>query len=354
MIKNKSILIAIPTLGAGGMERAAVNMALSLDASDNKVSFFLLLGGEPFYSLPEHIQVFYGKKKISDKFSNIKSLIKLRKYVSVNKPDAIFSFSGMHSVYVIIATLFLKTKVFVFHRSNPNVVYGKINDVLNRIFFPYAAALVVQTETANQIFQKKYHTDKIIIFPNIVRALSNIEIDYSSHTIVSITRLVPGKGVIELIRMFSKIRFDDWILLFVGDGPLRSEAESLIGELHMEPYVFLMGFQSNVDSFIERSSIFAFASESEGFPNALLEAMSQGLACISFDCPTGPGDMIDDGINGYLIPVNEFDTYKSKLHELMTDESLRSKFGHNAKSLRIKHSSDTVMPQFLTDIESYL
>ena len=94
-----------------------------------------------------------------------------------------------------------------------------------------------------------------------------------------------GKGQEELLRAFSRLRDPrDWRLMLVGDGPQRERLEALTDELRLGERVRFTGARKDVDALLARSSIFAFASLSEGYPNALLEAMASGLCCISFDC----------------------------------------------------------------------
>ncbi len=352
-MNNKNILVVVPTLQAGGMERAAVNTAQEFRIKGNKVTFFILLGGDVFYDIPEDIKILYGKKNVTDKLRSVKSLWRLRRWVRNNHPDIILSFSGMHSCYVLLATVFLKLRIFVLHRSNPYITYSKLNNWLNRHLFPLATALVVQTEKSRSVFKEKYPKNNIILYPNVVRSLNSIHIDYDIHNIVTVTRLVNGKGLANLIRIFATVHIDDWKLTIVGDGPLKDTLNSLIQDLNVSDFVRILGFQKDVDSYLEKASVFAFASESEGFPNALLEAMCQGLACISFDCPTGPSDMISDGKNGYLVPLYDNEQYSSKLTSLMRSRNLRSTFGERARQLVKRHRPEVVINKFMTDLNSY-
>ena len=102
-------------------------------------------------------------------------------------------------------------------------------------------------------------------------------------------------------------------------------------ELGCQEKIDFLGIVKDVKRLYSKSAIFAFTSTLEGFPNALAEAMAAGCACISFDCVAGPSDIIDDGINGILIPVGNDTLYKEKLQLLMEDQGLRERFSIAAK-----------------------
>ncbi len=114
-------------------------------------------------------------------------------------------------------------------------------------------------------------------------------------------RFISSKQQSLLINIFDTIDDNNWKLIFLGDGPKLQELKSKAKTKKSFGRIIFEGNVSNVDEYYAKSKIFAFTSNSEGFPNALAEAMSAGCACISFDCIAGPSDLIKDEINGYLI-----------------------------------------------------
>jgi len=349
MINKTKILLTVPGLGGGGMERAALNFAVSLQKTGCKVKIFTISHNDVFYKIPKNIDVINGKKRREDVHLIPLSLYKLRRVAKKFKPKVVLSFSGKMSPYVIISLLGLKIPVIPFHRSNPHITYGRFNNALSHYFYPKCKALAVQTKKAKEIFEKKYNNKNIIVVPNPIREL-NINTDTKKRNIIiNVSRLVKGKGIDNLIRIFSSLNDSDWILYIIGDGNMRNSLEELADDLNVSDKVKFFGHQKNVDYHLSKASIFAFTSESEGYPNSLLEAMCAGLACISFDCPTGPSDMIIDGENGFLIDLGDYDEYRIKLEKLIKNENLRGNFGKEARKLNDKNAPDRIIENFVVE-----
>ena len=110
----------------------------------------------------------------------------------------------------------------------------------------------------------------------------------------------------------------------------------------------------NIHQYYNEASIFVFTSKTEGFPNALLEAMHYGLPCISTDCNFGPSDLINDGVNGYLIPVDNQLELTTKLSCLIEDENLQKQFSKTAKESTKKYISKNVLDQWESLINKYI
>ncbi|MCP3931083.1 MAG: glycosyltransferase family 4 protein, partial [Bacteroidetes bacterium] len=129
--------------------------------------------------------------------------------------------------------------------------------------------------------------------------------------------------------------------------------ESLIISHNLEDSVFLLGQVENPVALLKQADIFVFTSYYEGFPNALCEAMAEGLPAISFDCPSGPSDIIDNGKNGILVPNGECDAFVDELVDLVDDPEKRLAIGTEALKIREKLSIDLIMNQWNDLIKKY-
>ena len=152
-----------------------------------------------------------------------------------------------------------------------------------------------------------------------------------------------------LINTFSSLEgdFPDWDLVILGDGEERKDLSSLSFSLGLENRIYLPGSVGNVSDWYERADLFVLSSSVEGFPNVLLEAMTYGLPCVSFDCDTGPRDMISSGVNGVLVdPKDKELGMTAALTQLLTDKDFRNKLSTNSILLRDKYSVKNIMQEW--------
>ena len=156
-----------------------------------------------------------------------------------------------------------------------------------------------------------------------------------------------------MIKSFSLVDRNNWKLIIVGDGPQKQNLEDLTSKLGMNDNVLFVGNQKGVNYYYQRAKIFAFPSLSEGFPNALLEAMSSGLACISFDCVSGPNEIIQDGKNGYIVKVGDVFAFAEKLNLLINDDILRTKISQEAIYVREKYNIETIGKIYINIISKF-
>lgn len=159
--------------------------------------------------------------------------------------------------------------------------------------------------------------------------------------ILAMGRLNPAKQFDLLIDVFSELSriYPDWELVIVGEGNERKKLEAKIKELHLENQVYLPGRVTNVTQWYNQATMYVLCSKHEGFPNTLVEAMAHGLAVISFDCPTGPAEIIREGVDGLLIsPEAGQAGLKQAMICLMDDVELRKNLMQEAIKVRERFS----------------
>ena len=316
MAEKKKICLVIPSLNAGGMERVMSELAHYFSTIDSIQTYFIsYTKGEKFYELPQNIiflEPDFNFNKKSKTIYSIKTISFLRKTIRHIDPHAVLSFGETYNSFVLLSTVFLKTRIFVSDRSKPDKKWGFLHDLLRKYLYRSAYGIISQTNYARDFIYSLTKHKNITVIPNPVRKFSLVNV-FDNKVVLSVGRLISTKKFEILIEMFSQIKNQEWELWIAGDGPLRSQLESLIKELNLSDRVKLLGTTPEIDQLYSKAGIFAFTSISEGFPNALLEAQSAGLPCIAFDCIAGPSDIIVDGRNGFLIPEMDMQEFKSKL-----------------------------------------
>ena len=140
---------------------------------------------------------------------------------------------------------------------------------------------------------------------------------------INVGRLTSDKQQLLLLKIWNELKvkskLNGWILKIIGDGELRTKLEAYIAKNKMEDCVRLIGHTDSIEDYYEEAGLFLFTSKMEGFGMVLLEAMSYSVPCISFDCESGPRDIIINGINGYLVNCYDVNDYKRIVQNLVSD-----------------------------------
>ena len=319
-------------------------------ASREELEVHLILYGisrEIFYPIPDNIIITVPRFTFHNRWRfwcTLKTIYFLRYTIKKIRPDSILSFGEYWNSFVLLSLLGLKFPVFISERSQPDKSLGWFHNNLRHLIYPCAKGLICQTERAKEIFLSRNKHSNITVIGNPIKQLNAISpATQREKNVLMVGRLITSKHQDKLIEMFAKVNHPDWKLIIVGYDHLKQynmhRLEELAKELGVDQRVVFPGKQENVEAIYCRSSIFAFTSSSEGFPNAIGEAMSAGLPVVAFDCVAGPSEMITDGYNGFLVPLFNFSQFEERLATLMNDETLREKLGCNARDSIRKFSS---------------
>jgi glycosyltransferase involved in cell wall biosynthesis len=169
-----------------------------------------------------------------------------------------------------------------------------------------------------------------------------------NHKIVSVGRLANEKGIDLLLQAFSQIhlQFSEWSLTIWGEGPERATLEKLRGRLGLAGCVHFPGRTQTPFKEMRESDLFVLPSRYEGFPNALLEAMVCDLPVISFDCPSGPREIIRPDVDGVLVPPKNVNALAEAMSRLMGNAALRNELAKRASEVVQRFSMEKVMGQW--------
>ncbi|HQP76803.1 MAG TPA: glycosyltransferase [Saprospiraceae bacterium] len=349
MVRRRLCLV-IPSLQAGGMERVMSELTWFFSRKDKVEIHLVLYGKEPeiFYKIPDSILVHMPAQVFDNRFRlyfSLSRLVYLRKVIKRIDPHSILSFGEYWNSFTLLALAGLDLQIYVSDRCSPAKKFGFFHAQLRRWLYPRAGGVIAQTELARQLYKNQFHNERIFVIGNPIHMYGGDD-SQKDKIVLTIGRLIKSKNHDKIIEVFCKINRPGWKLVIVGGDALKqnnmSKLRNLVYSLGAESKVFLKGYRTDPEKFYQRSSIFVSASESEGFPNVIGEAMSAGIPVVAFDCISGPSEMIIDGHNGYLVPVNDYCTLSERLERLMDNESLRNIMGARARESITEYSIENI------------
>ena len=192
------------------------------------------------------------------------------------------------------------------------------------------------------------HWKQVSVIPNPVQ-LSPLQSSLESNRILAAGRLVHQKNFSSLIRAFALVakRYPQWSLDIFGEGPERNNLSSLINALGLSEVIHLKGLCSNIQEIMPDYSVFTLTSKFEGFALVLIEALSCGLPVVSYACPCGPRDIIEDGVNGFLVSPGDETALAERLCYLIENENLRRKMGGLAVEISKRFGVNIIVHQWM-------
>lgn len=366
--KIKSIDFLVLHLGYGGIESTTINSANALcskydvniisfyNLSDNqeakidkRIDIKHLYDGEPnkdsfMYYLKKGNLIGIFKEGIIAISILIKKKALIIKYIKSSKSDAIVS---TRIEFNLLLDKYGKSNVTKIaqehHYHNGDKKY--INKLKKYHNIDYLFALTKTLENDYKRFLLKNKHTKVVLVPNMICEIPNISSNLEGKNIITVSRLDYGKRNDAIIKAFSKIKAKDWKLYIIGDGKEFENLKLLINELKLENRVILTGYKDKkeIERYMLKSSLFLMASETEGLPMVLLEAMSYGIPCIAYETASGINDIIISDKNGYVVKDRNEEEYISKINQVIDNEQLRKKLGKNAKDTAYQFSEEKIL-----------
>jgi len=297
------IAFFIGSMWRGGAERVISILANEYAEKGWDVDILMLLADEVGYELHPNIHTISLAGASGSYMKNaISWLVKIRKYVSVQKPDRIVSFVGRINALVLTATLGMKVPIIVSERNDPKCD-GRSKGMLwycNKIY-RRAKAIVFQNKYQQSFFDKSLE-NKSVIVPNPVQVSVTKNSNNPEFVVATAGRLNPQKNhfmLIDAMEIVHKAHPEVKCRIY-GEGNLRKVLQDYINDNALTEVVTLEGSHTDIHEKLAECSVFVMTSEFEGLSNALIEAMMMGMPCISTDYP-GADELISDGRNGRLV-----------------------------------------------------
>ncbi len=352
---TQRITMTIPSLTSGGAERVLSTMANYWSQKGVHVTVLTLTEPDdvPFYKLDQRIQLIGlgltrpAKTPLHAITNNARRLTSLRAAIRQSSPDVVISFMDQMNVLTLLSTRGTGIPVIVTEHTDPGLAHRHpVWNRLRNMLYPRAAKVIVLSESSKQFFSPRIQ-DRTLIIPNpiMVEAADGSIHASDRHQIVALGRFGPEKGFDTLIAAFAELapEFPDWDLVIWGDGQLRGALEAQRNELGLQDRVRLPGRTSNPHAELRKADLYALSSRREGFPMALAEAMACGLPAVAFDLPSGPRDIIRDGIDGVIVPNGDQAALGSALANLMRDPDQRAAMALRAPEVLDRFGVESVM-----------
>ena len=289
----------------------------------------------------------------------------LQKYLTEIDPDIVVSTGGIekfmlpfiHGTWKLIREFHFSKKYRIFEA---NTLLNKlIAKLANWFEFGYVVKkydhIVVLTHEDRNLHWKT--TKNISVIPNAVELspTPNVSSGFNKK-IIAVGRLVRQKNFLSLIRAFRMVVFQhpDWVLEIYGNGPQKQMLQKAVDEMNLNDNVFLMGHAIQINEKMSEAYCFVLSSINEGFGLVLIEAMSNGLPVVAYDCPCGPKDIITDGIDGILVPTSNERILAEKICYLIEHPQKRIIMGEAAKEKATEYNIEKIIPLWMELFENLL
>ena len=358
---SKRLLFLIHSLSMGGAERVAVTLANYWAAKGYTVAVATLSStSNDFYTLDpsvERIALNTAKPSpniLSALSNNFYTLRAVRHLLKVWQPEITISLMSQANVYLALASWGMSgQKIGSEHIHPPMLPLGRVWELLRHLAYGRLDHLVALTEPSATWLQQHTSVKHLSVIANPIswplpthpplREPIKLLRPERKH-LLAVGRLAEQKGFDLLLEAFAQITttFPEWDLVIVGEGPMRESLQAQLEKNGLQNRVCLVGAVGNMAHWYEACDIYVMSSRFEGFGNTLVEAMAHGLAVVSFDCETGPRDIIRNGVDGLLVPNGDVPALINSLSQLMDNAELRYEFGLKATETREKFSIEKI------------
>mgnify|MGYP004459216929 FL=1 len=334
---KKKVAIAAPSAGGGGAERVAVELANFFSEKMNyHVRYIAVLSDDRQYDLDPSVEYCLCVPKAGNKLERAVSRCRqLKKLVREFRADCLISFMTLEYVFLAFHK---KEKLIATVRNAPEKEFQlKILQKFRMLLLKKADYVVFQTEEEMNYFpavvKKK---GRIIGNPIRVNLPVWDSVDHE-HIIIAVGRLTEQKNWPMLLNVFKrfKSRNKEYRLEIYGTGELQETLQNRIDSMSLSNSVQLCGHSDHIGERLKKAEIYVSTSDYEGISNSMLEAMAVGVPVICTDCPAGGARAyIQNGENGFLVPVRDEEMLLSRMEELCSSKELQTKFSQEERKLR--------------------
>lgn len=359
-------LFIIPRMGSGGAERMIAYLANILSRSGNTIEVHTFVNDECFYPLDASViqtsaNILINRhsnwtRSLSEIAGLPKAMLSIINRIKEISPDIVISFLVEADILTWLCKLTgVQFKHICSERNDP-FRRSKIQKWWLKRVYSNCDLLVCQSQRVSDYYS--YVTDnRKTVIPNMIDpSLIHKDNSEKEAKIVAVGRLDKQKNFGLLIDAFAEIKsnFPTYHLDIYGEGPERVILQKRIKDLNMEGIVTLKGVCRDVLSQMSNATLFVMTSNYEGFPNALLEAISVGLPVISTDFPTGTAHELVSVENGFIVPLNGKKELIEAFVSILSSKDLQYEMGKSSYDKARGFYSDVVISEWINAIQAVL
>lgn len=325
----------------GGTERVLSIIANELSKKDDKFNIHILSitneSNSSYFTLNKGIKTerILKSKDVNFKKHYFQVVKGIREYIKKNNIDILIDVEVIASLFSIPATRFTKTKLISWEHFNFYEDNGSnLRAYARKLAAKFANCIITLTEQDKENYLNNLNIKgKIDYIYNPVEEVNNDVCNIDSKQIISVGRLTYQKGFDLLCEVANNVLKENkqWKWTILGDGEDKEKLQAKIKEYGLEDRLILKGNVSNVEDYYKNSSLYVMTSRFEGLPMTLLEAKTYKLPIVSFNCLTGPSEIVKNNVNGLLINPENVEAMSNKLNILLKDEKKLKEFSNNAQ-----------------------
>lgn len=357
----KNILFYFNSLKpSGGIERVIVTLAnklcddykVTIIVKDNPISFYELNKEIQFISLDNELNFNMNSKLsrvFSAFFSVIKNTISLRRFLNKNKFDYYYLAHPLNVLEFHFSRGVNGDDTVITEHGSPDA-YNSIYNIIKTKLYPKALVYIVPTSSDALYYKKMSFPVRHI--PHFRSTLQYEKVMSNQNIALNIGRFTDVKQQFILLKIWNSLikkkQIVNWKLFIVGEGELKNTFLEYIEENELQEYIFILPPRKDVEFYYKQASLFILTSKSEGFGMVLLEAVSFGIPCISYDCPSGPRDLITNNVDGILVPLFDEILLEEAVLKLTNSSDIRRQLGERCYEKSLEWSDLKIYQKWIS------
>lgn len=355
------LVIFIHSMGGGGAERVTANLANHWAGRGRKITVVTLeqCSADVYELHPAVERISLGlagdsANIVTGVWQNLRRVMALRRVLRKIQPDVALGMMTTANVLLSLAAMGLRIRAIGSEHVHPaQYPLSPLWEKLRRHTYGWLHAVTALTRESANWLEAHTKVRQVTVIPNAApwplpaeepKVIPESVCPIGRKVLLGVGRLEVQKGFDWLLEAFTGLaqKHPDWDLVILGEGSLRTMIEQQVQTAGLDKRVFLPGRVGNLGEWYDRADLYVMSSRFEGFGNTLAEAMAHGLPAVSFDCDTGPRDIIRHETDGLLVQPGDVAGLAAAMERLMGDAALRARFAARAVEARERFSIERI------------